>query len=113
MVRWPEVLLPIAILLVVLWGITRIGYTIDDRYVRVRLFGITLRKIALTDIASVDSKIVIWNEHWCNTLFAWRRSVRICRKTGIARSFIITPANRDEFIRQLQERLGATPQILG
>ena len=99
------VLLPIPILLVVLWGITQMHYVIDDRFVRVLLWGFTLRKIALTDIEGVDTKVVIWNEHWCNTLFAWGRSVRIRRRTGIAHSFIITPANRDEFIQQLQERL--------
>ena len=100
--------IPIAIPLVVMWGVTRIHYAIDDQYVRVLLFGFTIRKIALTDIVGVDTKIVIWNEHWCNRLFVWGRSVRIIRKSGIARSFIITPANRDEVIQQLQERRSVT-----
>ena len=31
--------------------------------------------------------------------------IRIRRRSGLIRNFIITPANRDEFIRELQERL--------
>jgi len=98
---------PIAIVLLMLWLITRIRYVIDDRYVRVVLIGLTLRKIALTDIESVDTKAPLWNEHWCNTLWACGRVVRLRRRSGCVRNFIITPKNRDEFIRLLQERLVA------
>jgi len=103
----PVVLLPIAIVVLVLlvWGVMRILYVIDDRYVRVVLFGFTLRKIALTDIELVDTRGPLWNEHWCNTVWAFGRVVRLRRRSGVFRNFIITPANRDEFIRQLNERL--------
>jgi len=87
-------------------GITRIQYVIDDRYVRVKLFGMTLRKIALTDIEFADTKCPLWNEHWCNTFFAWGRSVRLRRKTGFARNFIITPTNRAAFLDELHRKLG-------
>ena len=103
----PSVLFPIAIVLAVLWVVTRIRYTIDDRYVRVALGRITLRKIALADIESVETQYPLWNEHWCNTVWAFGRIVRLRRRSGCVRNFIITPVNRDEFIRQLNERLGA------
>jgi hypothetical protein len=101
------VLYPVSIVLLVLWGITRIGYAIDDRYVRVVLGGATLRKVALADIESVDTKWAAWNEHWCNALLPFGRVVRIRRRSGLIRNFIITPVDRDEFIRQLRERLVA------
>ena len=90
-----------------LWLVTRIRYVIDDQFVRVRLWRWTLRKIALADIMTVDTKMPFWNEHWCNTYWMFGRVVRIRRKTGWIRNFIITPDNRDEFIHQLQARLTA------
>ena len=97
---------PVALIGLMGWCITRIRYTIDERHVRVTLFGVTLRKIALADIEFADTKCPLWNEHWCNTFFAWGRSVRLRRKTGIARNFIITPANRDAFLAELRSKLG-------
>jgi len=102
------IILPLALVALVLWLITRIRYTIDDRYVRVVLLGITLRRIALADIESVDTAIPLWNEHWCNTLWPWGRVVCIRRKTGLIRNFIISPANRDAFLQELKSKLGTT-----
>ena len=101
-----ELLWPLALIVLACWCITRIRYVIDERHVRVKLFGVTLRKIALADIEFADTQCPLWNEHWCNTFFAWGRSVRLRRKTGIARNFIITPANRDAFLAELRSRLG-------
>src|SRR6266853_292324 len=50
-----------------LWAVTRIRYTVGGRHVRVRLGKLTLRKVALSDIASADTRMRFWNEHWCNT----------------------------------------------
>jgi len=84
----------------------RIRYTVDDAYVRVRLFGATLRKIALSDIEFADTASPFWNEHWCNTLWTRGRIVRLRRKSGFVRNFIITPADRDAFLAELQAKLG-------
>ena len=97
---------PVGPLVLICWCITRIRYAIDDQHVRVKLFGLTLRKIALADIEFADTNCPLWNEHWCNTFFAWGRSVRLRRRTGIARNFIITPAHRDTFLDELQRKLG-------
>ena len=85
--------------------ICHIRYVIDVACVRVVLGRFTLRKIAITDIAYVDTKGPFWNEHWCNTMWPRGRVVRIRRKTGWIRNFIITPANRDDFLRQLNSHL--------
>jgi hypothetical protein len=87
------------------WMITRIFYVVDDQYLRVRLGGFTLRKIAIADMAFVDTAAPFWNEHWCNTAFTRKRVLRVRRKSGWIKNFIITPANRDEILRQLQPRL--------
>jgi hypothetical protein len=101
--------LPAALWIVLLlWLITRIRYAIDEKFVRVMLGRFTLRKIALADIEFADTTAPLWNEHWCNTLWACGRIVRLRRKTGWVRNFIITPADRDAFLGQLRARL-ATP----
>jgi hypothetical protein len=100
-----DVLVPIGLILLMIWLITRISYTISDKHVRVVLLGLTLRKIVLSDIESVDTRSPFWNEHWCNTLWACGRVVRIRRRSGIMRNFIITPVNCDEFIFELRGRL--------
>ncbi len=87
------------------WAITRITYVVDDRFLRVVLGKFTLRKIALADIAFVDTAAPLWNEHWCNTFFPRKRVVRIRRRSGLIKNFIITPANRDELLHQIQSRL--------
>ena len=92
-----------------LYLITRIRYEIDDRVVRVVWLGLTVRKIALSDIKDVHTKFRFWNEHWCNTLFQCAdRRVTIDRKSGLIRHFIITPANRDAFIAELRTCLSAS-----
>ena len=104
-VEWSGILWAVALLGVGIWLNTRRCYAIDDQHVRVQLFGITVRKIALTDIEYADTQCPLWNEHWCNRYFAWGQSVRLRRKTGIARNFIITPANRDAFLEELRSKL--------
>jgi len=87
--------------------VRHIRYVIDDRFLRVMLGGFTMRKIALSDIEFVDTKTPIWNEHWCNCFIACGRVVRIRRKSGIVRNFIITPKERDLFIEELKNHLAA------
>lgn len=104
----PEMLmfLPLALIVVVFWLVVQIRYVVDEHHVRVKLFGATLRKIALTDIEFADTAMPFWNEHWCNTIFPWGRCVRFRRKTGWIRDFIITPADRDGFLTDLRSKLG-------
>jgi hypothetical protein len=102
----PPIVFPLALAALVLWLVTQIRYRIDDRYVRVVLLGITVRKIALADIESVNTAMPLWNEHWCNTLWPWGRVVCIRRKTGLIRNFIISPADRNAFLQELRRKLG-------
>jgi hypothetical protein len=101
----PEMLWPVALVALIFWLVFRIRYTVDDAHVRVQLFGMTLRKIALADIEFADTAAPFWNEHWCNTLRACGRIVRLRRQSGLIRNFIITPANRDAFLAELREKM--------
>ena len=97
-----EMLWPLALIALVFWLVMQIRYVVDECHVRVKLFGATLRKIALTDIEFADTSMPFWNEHWCNTLWPCGRVVRLRRKTGLIRNFIITPPDRDSFIEQVR-----------
>ncbi len=99
-------ILAIGFLVLLIWLITRLRFVIDNQYVRVVSLGITLRKIAISDIEFVDTKAPLWNEHWCSTL-SLKRVVRIRRKSGLFRNFIITPLERDAFIAELVQKMKA------
>ncbi|MCX7886020.1 MAG: hypothetical protein N3B01_02020 [Verrucomicrobiae bacterium] len=101
----PQMLWPVAVVALAFWLVSRIRYSVDQAFVRVKLFGFTLRKIALADIEFADTAVPFWNEHWCNTFFPRGRVVRIRRKSGLVRNFIITPSNRDEFLALLRSKL--------
>ena len=88
---------------------TRIRYVIDDRYLRVVWFGVTRRKIALTDTESVRTGYDGWNESWSNTLCREGRWVTVRRKSGLFRNFVITPKDRDAFIRELKAKIPNLP----
>ena len=98
--------LNVALVITLGCAVASLRYIVDDRYVRVVCWGITFRKIALTDIVNISTDAPLWNEHWCNTILVGGRTVCLRRRTGLFRNFIITPKNRDEFIRDLRQRLG-------
>ena len=113
MLRVPKDHLGVAVLLaawvaLLLWSVTRIRYTVGGRHLRVQLGKLTLRQIALSDIESVDTRMCFWHEHWFNTFSPFGRIVRIRRRSGLFRNFVITPAGRHEFLGLLQERLAAS-----
>ena len=104
--QWIAILLIATVLSGVFWMVPKIRYEVDPEFLRVILGPFTMRKIALGDIAFVDTQAPVWNEHWCNCFNARGRIIRIRRKTGMVRNFIITPEDRNAFIASLQERLG-------
>jgi hypothetical protein len=88
-----------------IFAISRIRYAVDDKFVRVVLFGMTVRKVALSDIEDVFAGRPWWHEHWDNTIWVVSRSVTIRRKSGWIRNFCITPENREEFIATVKKKL--------
>ncbi len=84
-----------------LWALcSNMKYTVDPCFVRVLFFGCTLRKVALSDIEYADKTWKWWNEHYNNTLNP-KRIIRLRRRTGWFRNFIITPPDPDLFLSEL------------
>jgi hypothetical protein len=78
-------------------------FTIDGLHVRVRVYGWTVRKVALSDVEWAAADWAVWNEHWTNTLNP-KRIVLLRRRTGIIKNFLISPASRTEFLNHLAAR---------
>ena len=93
------------------WLMTRIRYRIGSRHVKVLLFGICIRRVALTSIDSVSKRRGDGlAEHWWSTMKPKHRILVIRRKRGLCRNFVITPKNRYIFRTDLEramQRVGA------
>lgn len=101
-------LLPLLVVLLALvllvhalfWGM---HFRLDDKHVCVVIYGLMARKIALTDIAWADRQWSLWNEHYTSSLNP-RRFVRLRRRTGFLRDFLITPPDAPAFLAELAAR---------
>ncbi len=86
------------------WAIMAgMSYAVDDTHVRVLMFGRTVRRVALSDVEWADRRWDFWNEHYTTSLRP-SRVVRLRRRTGVFRSFIITPPDAESFIGRLRDR---------
>jgi hypothetical protein len=81
----------------IFWGIT---FTVDEAHVRVRVYGWTVRKVALSDIEWAAYDWVFWNEHWTNTLNP-KKMVLLRRRTGLFKNFQISPPSPPDFLKEL------------
>ncbi len=96
--------LPLVLAAGVIWTVFwKITFTLDDPHLRVRVFGCTIRKIALADIEFADRSWRFWNEHY-NTTLNPTRIVRLRRRSGWIRNFIITPLDPAQFLAELRSR---------
>lgn len=116
---WLFVILDIAVLLLVFWVVNKFYYRITRTHVEVRLFGICLRKIDLTDIKRITKNPEGMCEQWANTVFNYhKRKLILVRRSGMLKNFLITPRHRYTFkaelkrmiARRWEELLGAQPQ---
>ena len=96
------------------WAVTHVHYHITPRHVKVTLFGIVLRRVRISNIASVSKRRVDgWAENWWSTLRSNHRSLVLRRKRALIRNVIITPRNRYVFKAELEraiERANAPEQ---
>src|ERR1044072_3372653 len=93
-------------ILLFLWIMTRIRYRIGSRHVKVLLFGITIRRIALTSIEGGSKRRGDgWAEHWSSTMHPKHRTLVIRRNRGLCKNVIITPKNRYVFKTDLERAL--------
>ncbi len=86
------------------WAVSAgMSFAVDGTHVRVLMFGRTIRRVALSDIEWADRHWDFWNEHYAVSLRP-SRVVRLRRRTGLFRSFIITPPDASAFVGLLRER---------
>ena len=81
----------------IFWGMT---FTVDEAFVRVRFYGYTARKVALSDIEWAAQDWCFWNEHWTNTGNP-KRMVLLRRRTGLFKNFLISPPVPQDFLKEL------------
>ena len=87
----------------VVWGVTRLEYRIGRTHLKVTLFGITLRRVALSNIRSAHKREPRGlAERWHNTFQSSHRLLTVERTRGI-RYFCITPKNRYVFLSELRQ----------
>lgn len=93
----------IAIIAILFWLKTRLEYRIGRTHLKVRLFGIPLRRIALADISRVSKREPRGlSENWCSTWKTSHRLITIQRSRGWWRYICITPKNRYVFMTDLK-----------
>ena len=86
----------------IFWGMT---FTVDAGHLRVRFYGLTARKVALSDIewAAIEWAAhdwAFWNEHWTNTVNP-KKLILLRRRTGWFKNFVISPPSPPDFLREL------------
>lgn len=85
---------------------TRIRYRVGSRHVKVRLFGLCIRRVALKNIESVSKRPGDgWAERWYCTLRPKHRMLVIRKKRGLFKNFIITPKNRYVFRSNIERAM--------
>ena len=88
------------------WLVGQVRYHITSRHVKVRLFGICLRRIPIANIASVSKRHSGGlSENWWSTLRPKHRALIIRRKRGLIRNVKITPRNRYAFRHELEQAM--------
>jgi hypothetical protein len=94
------------------WLVTRIRYRIGSRHVKVLLFGVCIRRIALTSVESISKRCGPgWAERWWSTWRPKHRLLVLRRNRGLCRNFVLTPKNRYVFRADLEramQRVGAS-----
>ena len=97
---WLALIFPLCLVHPIFWGMT---FTVDAGHVRVRVYGWTVRKVALSDIEWAAQDWVFWNEHWTNTVHP-SKLVLLRRRSGVSRNFLISPPVPPAFLAELAAR---------
>ena len=93
----------VILLFLLAWCITHIHFRIGSRHLKVLLFGLTIRRVALNNIAHASKREPKgMAERWYSTLKTSHRLLTIERKKGILKYFCITPQNRYVFLADLK-----------
>ncbi len=100
---WLQIMLGLVILLVIYWLPSRLRYRLTDRYFQVVFLGLPIRWVRLENIEKVTTHHVRWAEHWWNVWRPFRRRLMICKRKGLFKNLVITPAFRYELRKEIEE----------
>ncbi len=88
----------------------QLRYAITTRHLKVKLFGLCVRRIKIADIEYVSKRQTTWAEKWYNTLHPSHRVLVIHRRRGWFKDFVITPRNRYVCKAELERALANLPR---
>src|SRR5258708_39175134 len=88
--------------LIFFWLFTQIRYRIGSKHLKVTLFGIPLRRVALSNIRHISKRRTGFCEHWWNTWKPNHRMLTIHKHRGLIKNFVMPPRNRYIFMPELQ-----------
>lgn len=92
------------LVLLFLWIISRIQYRVGRRHVKVLLFGMPIRRIAISRIAYASKHEPDgFAERWYNTFKPSHRLLTIEKSRGFPRNICITPKHRYAFLGEIKE----------
>jgi hypothetical protein len=96
----------------VTWLRGRLSYQIGRRELRLRLLGVTVRRVPLADIERISKprRPPPWwqAENWRQPFAGTHRELVVHRRRGFFRRVSLTPRLRYEFRRQLRDAVAAT-----
>ena len=78
-------------------------FAVDEAYLRVCVYGWTVRKIALSDIEWAVQDWCFWNEHYTNTVNP-KKMILLRRRTGLFKNFLLSPPSPQAFLQELAAR---------
>ena len=84
----------------IFWGMT---FAVDEAYLRVCVYGWTVRKIALSDIEWAVQDWCFWNEHYTNAVNP-KKMILLRRRTGLFKNFLLSPPSPQAFLQELAAR---------
>ena len=84
----------------IFWGMK---FSVDAGHVRVRVYGRTVRKVALSDIEWAAQDWCFWNEHYTNTVNP-KKMLLLRRRTGAFKNFLLSPPSPQAFLQELAAR---------
>jgi hypothetical protein len=96
--------------IVIFWAIHLIEFHINSKYITIKLLGICLRKIPLSNIRRVSKQLKGKPEIWRNTLQANHRMLVLYRNNNL-RPIVITPKNRYVFRNKVEEAINKPIKI--
>jgi hypothetical protein len=93
----------VSVFLLLFWCMRQIHFRLGSRHLKVILFGLTIRRLELSNIAYAskrDPKGLA--ERWLSTFKTSHRLLVIEKKSGWPKYFCITPQNRYVFLADLK-----------